>query len=134
MRQFIEIILVPLAFFLSDLFLYTAFRSYDIIPYLDFFTHFFGGFAVSYSAFLFFRLLEKRGYVRAHRFVGILFMVSLVVVVAVFWEFHEFLRDIIFDEHTQLSQWDTMHDLFLGMMGGFFGSIIFTRKLRNGSA
>lgn len=129
LRNLVKIFWLPGAFFLLDeMFLYAT-NSYDRLPWLDIPTHFIGGALIAYSAFVFFGMLEARR--AAHfrsRFVKILFIVSLVALIAVFWEWHEFLRDILFGEHTQPSLADTMGDFFMGLLGGFVSALFVTRR------
>jgi hypothetical protein len=128
-RDVFRIFWLPGAVFLLDeLFLYTTNR-YDRLPWLDIPMHFIGGAAVSYSYAVFLGLLEERRRMGAmHRAVKILFIVSLVALTAVVWEWHEFLRTIFLGEQTQLGEADTMGDFFMGILGGLVGAAFLTRK------
>lgn len=129
LRDLIKIFWLPGAVFLLDeIFLYTT-NSYDRLPWLDIPMHFIGGVAIAYSYTVFLRLLEERRYIGImHPWVKILFIVSLVSLTAVMWEWHEFLRDIFFGEHTQLGEADTMGDFFMGLLGGLAGAFALTRR------
>lgn len=130
-RDLTKIFWLPAAVFLLDeIFLYTT-NSYDRLPWLDIPMHFIGGVAMAYSYTVFFRLLLERRLVGAmHPWVKILFIVSLVSLTAVVWEWHEFLRDVFLGEHTQLGEADTMGDFFLGVLGGLAGAMLLTSRRR----
>lgn len=129
LRDLIKIFWLPGAVFLLDeIFLYTT-NSYDLLPWLDIPMHFIGGGAMAYSYAVFLRLLEDRRYIGSmHSWLKILFIVSLVSLTAVVWEWHEFLRDVFLGEHTQLGEADTMGDFFMGILGGLAGAFALTRR------
>ena len=113
---------------LDELFLYTT-NSYDHFPWLDIPMHFIGGAAMAYSYTVFLKMLRARGCMgEMDRIIKILFIVSLVALTAVVWEWHEFFRDTFFGEHTQLSEADTMGDFFMGLLGGVLGALALTRR------
>ena len=102
---------------------------YSAFPWIDIPMHLIGGFLAAITLDEVFRFWRVRGYLaKFHPLLEILFLTSLVVVIAVFWEFHEFLRDTIFYTHFQISQGDTMHDLLMGMTGGLFASCLLQGK------
>ena len=55
--------------------------------------------------------------------VHMLLTVAMVAMMAVLWEFYEALTDRFFGTRAQLGLFDTMKDLFDGMLGGVMGSL-----------
>ncbi len=128
-KQIVRWFALPFGIFLVSEALNRAIHIYDIFPWLDVPMHFAGGAGMAFSFYLVIKYWQKRGNLgQMHPLVRILFITSLVTVVAVAWEWHEFLRDTFLHERTQLSQGDTMLDLFLGMIGGLVGSSLLARR------
>ena len=102
---------------------------FEAYPWLDNPLHFFGGFLISITANEFFLYCRNKGYVgKMHPLIYAMILTTFVVTVAVFWEFHEFLRDFYFHTHLQSSEADTMKDLLVGMIGGLLGASLIVRK------
>lgn len=105
------------------------FNIYVTFPHFDIPMHFFGGFAIG--------ILGTHVYDQVAAYHGIkswlwwqelLFVMSFVVMVAVFWEFYEFILDVVVGRlfvvaKNQLSLIDTMGDLFFGWMGGVMAHV-----------
>jgi len=118
-------------FFFSE-FLGIVFNAFNVYVWLDIPMHFLGGLAIAYTTFLFLRFFKEEKMIEIKSmFVLILIIVSLVVFVAVLWEFYEFLLKYFFDINTQPSLEDTLTDLFMGFLGGFFGAIVFRELISN---
>lgn len=105
-----------------------SFLNFYSISWFDSFMHFFGGFSIAYTSILFLKFFEERKMLIIKKgFVFVLVVVSLVVLVAVFWEFYEFLLQIFFNTVTQPSVKDTITDLLMGFLGGLFGAVAFRK-------
>lgn len=122
-----------LSFFIFPIFVLFAhvifsFLNFYSISWFDSFMHFFGGLSISYTSILFLKFFEERKMLIIKKgFVFVLIAVSLVVLVAVFWEFLEFLLKIFFNIVTQPSVRDIITDLLMGFLGGLIGAVIFRK-------
>lgn len=107
---------------------------YYFFPPFDIPMHFFGGFAMGLLALAIFSYLHQGLPPEHHpKWYKYLFVTSFAVLVAVFWEVHEYLLDqtiIVWMNwsQTQPSMGDTMLDLVLGAFGGFCASVLFRKK------
>ncbi|MEK7623274.1 MAG: hypothetical protein AAB408_01205 [Patescibacteria group bacterium] len=119
----------PLILFLLNEFLSRATTVLDQFPWIDNPMHFLGGFLIVQSLDEIFQYLRWKGYYgKVHPLLYIAIMTAFVGTIAIAWEWHEFLRDTFFGEHTQPSQADTMLDLFLGIVGGLLGAFLLQIK------
>ncbi len=105
-----------------DFGLYTKFHWFDIPM------HLIGGIAIAISANIFIDAVQKEH--RAENMnwqLRAIFIISLVVLAAVLWEFGEFTVDtlIYHHPHFQPSNADTMKDLFMGLLGGTMTAIYY---------
>lgn len=124
-----RIIFWPLILFLISEYIARGTTLYKDIIWLDIPIHFLGGafMAVAVDELLLWARREK--YIAdVHPFAYVLFVTSVVTMIAVFWEFHEYLRDFFFHTRAQISQGDTMHDLLMGVLGGMLGALFLARK------
>lgn len=96
---------------------------YDAFPWIDIPMHFIGGLFVGYSYFLTLKYLQNKNYLRINSFTRIIFVITLVSLTAVLWEFYEFFLTSIFEIGLPLTLEDTLLDMFLGIFGGFFVSV-----------
>ena len=105
---------------------------YNVYPDVDIPAHFMGGFSAAWSFVLLFKFAyEEKLIGEMNPLVFFVFVVSLVSLTAVLWEFFEFGLDTFFNLHTQLSLRDTMGDLFFGLVGGVCGFLyIYPKALR----
>ncbi|RMD58440.1 hypothetical protein D6825_00885 [Candidatus Woesearchaeota archaeon] len=117
MRELVKIFWYPALILLVSELIINPFRLFELFWWLDEFLHFFGGMAVAISASLLLRRAHALGLYSADRRISIFFVVCFVALVAVVWEWHEFVRDFLFSQNSQLSMFDTMKDLFLGVLG-----------------
>ena len=102
---------------------------YSDYEWIDIPMHFLGGFAVAITFVLLLKLLqEKKLFGRSHWLVFFVFIISLVCLIAVLWEFSEFILDKITHFNIQLSVADTLSDLLFGLLGGIFGFAVFYPK------
>jgi hypothetical protein len=120
MRIAAKVLWLPTLVFVLDEIAVITTDSYDRWPWLDIPMHTIGGLVMGYSFFVLLREWRMRGMLGAmHPAVQVALITGLVGCITVFWELHEFLRDILFGEHTQLGLPDTMLDQFLGVLGGW---------------
>jgi len=98
---------------------FVYFRIYPMFPGLDFVMHLLGGGTLAYSFFLVLKRLNKEIIINDF-FIKIVFVVSLISLCAVFWEF---LEGIIY-----LTLTNTVWDLFFGVVGGLIIAIILELK------
>lgn len=86
---------------------------------IDTYFHFLGGMTIAFSVMVALPVAERFKWIKVKN-AGLAFciVVAFVMAAAVFWEFYEFLHDLIYDTHFQPSLRDTMKDLLMGTMGG----------------
>lgn len=113
----------------------TVLGFYGRWPNYDVPMHFLGGLTIGMLGIaIHHAMVSKRHMSRVGLFYHGLFVVSFVMLVAVAWEFHEYILDntvvIWYDlQKTQLSLSDTMADLALGGLGGLVSLILFKKHL-----
>ncbi len=107
--------------------------GYFLIPGIDGPMHFAGGFAmgmlglaVHHCEILHARTKHVSGWYH------FLFVISFVALIAVLWEFHEYVLDHTFTvwmgwPQAQVSLQDTMADLMLGLIGGAIAFLCFRK-------
>jgi len=101
---------------------------YVFYPWIDIPMHFLGGLSVCLSYLALLKEARKEKYLgEMKKFVLFVFIISMVAITAVLWEFFEFSIDLIFKTQAQGGLADTMSDLFFGLVGGITG---FFLKLR----
>lgn len=129
-REFFKAFIFPIIVFFIHLFLF-YFNFYLTFTWLDIPMHFLGGFAMAFTYFSLVRILQREGYLgKMHPFILFLFIISLVTLIAVLWEFAEFIADFFLNASVQMGLVDTMLDFFMGLVGGAFG-FFFRYKLIN---
>ena len=103
---------------------------YFKFPSGDIFMHFIGGAAISFTYFLSLNYLQKQNYFKMNKFIRMIFVLALVSLTAVFWEFFEFSAEYLTGFNLQGSLNDTMVDLFLGLFGGLLAVVFLEAKFK----
>ena len=68
--------------------------------------------------------MKARGFTNALPFLlRMLLIISFVGLAAVSWELWKFAMDAVFDRHLQIGLFDTMSDIFFGLLGGLITSL-----------
>ena len=102
---------------------------YVAFPWIDMPMHFAGGASIGLAGVSFLVFLQKQGIVVSLPFfLQVFFIMSFVGLAAASWELWEFSTDIVFNRHLQGDLFDTMADMFFGLLGGFALSIL--RRIR----
>ena len=123
--EFAQIFLVPTVVLFIHTFLGLVVRIYNFWPWFDMPMHFLGGVSIAIGSWVFFRILERKGFTRnIPVLLRLFFILSFVALSAVGWEIIEFIGDRLFAEDMQESAFDTMIDLILGLSGGLVVGII----------
>ena len=104
--------------------------GYDNWPKIGMLMHFIGGISVGSAFFLTLKYLQDKDYLRMNKFFLIFFVVSLVSLTAISWEFYQFTFDYLFGTYLLGTLEDTLLDLFLGIFGGLSISIFLGLKYR----
>jgi len=115
--------LPPLFLFLFNWVLF-FFNVYSFAEWIDIPMHIVGGSLVAFTYFFSLKYLQKRGYLKINSFTRVVFVLSLVALTAVLWEFFEFSLTYLLGTGFQGTLNDTMFDLFLGLFGGLFMAIL----------
>ena len=115
-------LLVAVSFLLLYLGVYSA------VKWIDIPMHIIGGLLIGASFYLTLNYLEEMGLIKLNKFVRFVFVVSLVALFAVGWEFFEFSLTQITGYGFQGDLLDTMKDLFMGISGGLLAAFYSLRK------
>ena len=111
-----------------------VFDIYAVFPWFDNVMHLAGGFATGMlGVAIHHNITNEEHRIDTPYWYHILFVVGFVALVAVAWEFHEYLIDntigLWYDwPQYQLSLRDTMSDLSLGGLGGLLAAHIFKKE------
>lgn len=104
------------------------YKNYNV----DTLSHFLGGLAIAYSANYGLSLLEKKNWLTIKKNnLRAFIIVATVMLVAVGWEFYEFLSDYFLRTDFQPNLPDTIKDLCMGMIGAVVFSAILLYKMDN---
>ncbi len=116
----------PLSVFLVYLFCLII-GLYDLYPNLDIPTHIFGGIAITY----FYRSAIRN----SQEFLGdipflvqVLFALTCTGTTVVLWEFAENIVDFVFHTHNVLGLFDTLKDMFDGLLGALALTLFYRRR------
>lgn len=127
-KRLSQIFLLPVAILVIHIILIYL-GSYDTYWWTDVIMHFTGGIIIGMSYVMVLKFLQKER--RIPEMKGIeffIFVISLVALTVVIWEFLEFSSDQIFNTRAQVDLIDTMQDMFLGLTGSIIGYAIKKRK------
>lgn len=128
-RDLFRVALFPYLVYMLNVALISLFPSESEALHLDIPLHLLGGISVAMSINYLSRWLEaSRLVIIRHRFYRALLIVAMVTLVAVLWEWYEFLHDHFFGSRFQPSKADTMKDLLMGMLGGILFCISLVKK------
>lgn len=96
---------------------------YEFYPWADIPMHFLGGLAIAISFSIILKILQRKKHLgKMRNYLFFLFIISLVALTAVLWEFVEYTLDLALNStYFQGSLTDTIWDLFFGLIGGIFG-------------
>lgn len=118
-KKIIYIFLFPLTVFVFNELVNMSFDLYSSFPWLDVPMHFIGGASIGVSASLLLRYQQERPNLgQLNCFFRFFWIVGIVSLIAVVWEFYEFMFDHFFNTAWQISVTDTTGDLFFGLVGG----------------
>src|SRR3990167_6356124 len=103
---------------------------YYALPWVDMPMHFLGGASIGLAGIGFLSLFKQRGFVNEPPFLlQAFFIISFVGLAAVSWELWEFSMDIVFARHLHTDLFDTMVDMFLGLLGGLAAVLVWLAVL-----
>lgn len=122
LKNIFKIFITPLAVFLLNVFLIIVFDIPNTWPSYDIPMHFLGGAAIGISAILILKFYAPKNKNAWPKWISAIFVLGLVTIAAVWYEFAEFIADYFGHFGTalplQLGLRDTMGDLFFGTLGG----------------
>src|SRR3989344_4068728 len=98
-------------------------NAYRFFPWFDIPMHVLGGISVGCTFVFILRYIEKETPVRLGN-LKFVFIISLVALTAVLWEFFEFSLGFFTGISFQGNLEDTLADLFLGLAGGTFIALL----------
>lgn len=95
-----------------------VFGMYELFPAFDIPMHFLGGVCITYFWSGAYRVAHQMHLIgKPAPFFHALLVFAFASTTTIIWEFAEFLCDYYLHTHMQLSLYDTMKDMFLGMCG-----------------
>ncbi len=95
-------------------------------PNIDVPMHIVGGACIVFLAARIFSLLEGAGFKKLHPLTRFALLVGSAACIGVAWEWYEFIHDFVYHTHFQLSQFDTMKDLFDDLFGASLLALFYT--------
>jgi predicted permease len=108
----------PMLVYTMHVFFSRGLHLYQLQPWIDIPMHYLGGLSMAYSLFLTLVFLQEHSLItHMDSFIELTLVFSLVITIAVFWEFLEFSKDKLLGTNVQISLKNTMQDLFMGMLG-----------------
>jgi len=119
LNKIIGFFVFPALVFLLHVFLIFFTSVYRFFPWFDIPIHVLGGISIGCTFVLILRYIEKEISVKLGN-LRFIFVVSLVALTAVLWEFFEFSLTFFIGISFQGNLEDTIVDLFLGLVGGTF--------------
>ncbi|MBI5794272.1 hypothetical protein HZA87_04295 [Candidatus Uhrbacteria bacterium] len=128
-RAFYAILVVVLV---HSILLFTD--GYFLIQWIDGPMHLAGGFAIGMLALAIHRFETNRTHIKpVSIWYHYLFVIGFVALIAVLWEFHEYILDHTLTvwmgwPQAQISLQDTMADLLLGLLGGTFAFLCYRKE------
>jgi len=125
LKQIAKAFIPPVLVLVIHLVAIATLNVYMFYPWFDIPMHFLGGLAVALTYATIMKQLQKEKYIgKIPPLAFFIFLISLVALTAVLWEFLEFITDQTIAINYQLGLKDTMGDLFLGLIGGIAGYFI----------
>jgi len=104
-----------------------VFHLYLLFPPLDIPTHFMGGVAITY--------LYRSAIRNSQKIVGdipfsiqIIFAFTCTGTTVVLWEFYENILDVFLHTHMVLGLFDTLKDMFMGLLGALVLSLFYRKR------
>lgn len=119
-------LIVPALVLILHAFLLFFSDVYVAFPWLDIPMHLLGGFSAGYFFIFSLSYFRREKNMKFNKFFAVLFVISLVLFIAVMWEFLEFSLEIVTGFNFQGTLQDTMGDLFMGIIGGIVSTIVFS--------
>lgn len=107
---------------------------YESFPNFDIPMHFSGGFVTGMLGLAIHHQMASPSHNRYHKLHHVLFVLGFTMLVAVAWEFHEYIIDETIGKwngwpRSQLSLGDTMLDLFLGGVSSLVAFAVFRKQV-----
>jgi hypothetical protein len=117
LKKIVRAFVPPIAVFLVHLILFSN-NLYPKLWWLDIVMHVAGGAAIALTASSLHMLAREKKYIsHMNQSITFLFILSFVALVAVFWEFSEFIVQYFVKFELQPGLEDTLFDLFMGLCG-----------------
>jgi len=120
-RRLIGAFIFPVLVLTLHVFLYLL-GIYESYTWMDIPMHFLGGFSAAFTYMFLIDILRHENLMgKMHFLVYFIFVISLVSLTAVLWEFFEFSLDMLFEAYNQKGLGDTLGDILIGLIGGIVG-------------
>ncbi|MBI2451673.1 hypothetical protein HYV50_01180 [Candidatus Pacearchaeota archaeon] len=127
-KKILKIFKLPIAILLLHIFL-VPLGIYEKYLWFDIPMHLLGGLSVAMSYLALLKLMQSKKRLQMPEQILFVFVVSLVALTGILWEFSEFILDILTTSiKAQQGLTDTMSDLFFNLIGGVFGYFLKNHK------
>ena len=120
MNKILKALLAPMIIFMLHVYL-VHINAYSLWDSTDIPMHFLGGAAIGYMFTILIQEAKERKMYISNKSLEILFVLSFVALVAVLWEFLEYLVGASIGIFAQRGVADTMGDLLMGLLGAPLG-------------
>ena len=122
-KKIIKAISLPIAVLIAHAILFIN-KTYDSHPWVDIPMHFARGLAAAFMVYCLLKIAEDKKILKTNNPLKFLFVISMVSLIAVGWEFMEFISDLLISSNFQKGIADTMGDLFIGLLGALVGYLL----------
>jgi hypothetical protein len=130
-KNFSRIAFLPALIYIINLVLGYGLDIYHKIRWFDTPMHFIGGITIALSAHLYFQSQKQSGAIgKINKWNLFLILIGTVALAGVLWEIYEFSLDQLIYHYAyfQPSNFDTMKDLIMDLLGGSAAAIILLIK------
>ena len=122
-RKILRAVSLPIAVLIVHAIAF-ANNAYVSHPWIDIPMHFAGGLAAAFMVYCLLRIAENKNKLKTTIYLKFLFVISIVSLIAVGWEFMEFTFDSLISSNFQMGIADTTGDLFMGLLGAPVGYLL----------
>ena len=128
LKKLIKLGIFPFLVYAVNEIFYSFWQNFYTSHSVDSYFHFVGGVSIAFSSCIFLEILEASGYIKIKgKLLKTFLVITLVALAALLWEIYEFTFDQIANTtFHQPSNFDTMKDMILGLIGGVVYSIFFS--------
>jgi len=109
-----------IAVYALNIFLDVGLDAYKYIPWLDSPLHIIGGTATAWSIDRYWKRYTRAVIKTSSKYIDWFLVLSTVAIIALGWEIYEYIMKHIWPSIIQVTVFDTLKDMVLGLIGAFF--------------